>query len=133
MYYAVIDSASLKNPTILNKYKHLRVTVRFEPQSTTSKYHYNFLLQFPNSIVNKAIADIQNEMLHSWYSFFWNDNILNVVFDKKRFFVSLPNGWLSNEIEEARKYGRLQGIPEEYLDFKVYFKPHKDTVQEFSK
>jgi len=133
MYYAIIDSASLKNPTILNSYEHLKVTVQFEPQSQTSKYHYIFLLQFSDNAVDKAIDDFQQEMLYSWYSFFWNDTSLNIVFDKKRFSVSLPDGWSSDEATKAVEFGKSQGIQEEYLDYRAQFKPYEDKLHELIK
>ena len=133
MYYALIDSSSLKNPTILNSYEHLKVTIQFEPHSSASKYHHNFLLQFPDNIVDQAITDIQKEMLESWYSFFWNNSTLNIVFDTKRFAVILPDGWSSSRMRLAQEFGRSQGISEEYLDFKVYFKPFEDMVRKLTK
>lgn len=133
MYYALIDSSSLKNPTILNNYEHLKVTIQFEPNSLVSKYHHNFLLQFPDNVVDQAIADIQKEMLKSWYSFFWNNNMLNIIFDTKKFAVSLPDGWSSDQMKQAQEFGKSQGISEEYLDFKVYFMPYDDMVRELTK
>ncbi len=133
MYYALIDSSSLKNPTILNNYEHLKVTIQYEPNSSASKYHHNFLLQFPDADIDQKIAAFQKEMLYSWYSFFWNANLLYIVFDEKRFIVSIPNGWLTDEMKDAQKYGKSQGIAEEYLDFKVYFKPYQDMVRELIK
>lgn len=133
MYYALIDSSSLKNPTILNNYKHLKVFIQYEPSSSANKYHHNFLLQVPDDDVNKLIAEIQKEMLRSWYSFFWNERVLNIVFDKKQFSVNLPNGWSLNQARQAQKFGKSQGISEEYLDFKVYFKPYEDMAQELTK
>jgi hypothetical protein len=129
MNYALIDSSSLKNPTILNKYEHLKVTIQFEPNSSTSKYHHNFLLQFSDNVVDQAIIDIQKEMLESWYSFFWNDKVLNIVFDKQKFIINLPDGWSSSQMKQAQEFGRLQGVSDEYLDFKVYFKPFDDLVR----
>jgi len=124
MYYAVIDSSSLKNPTILNNYKHLKVTIQFEPHSSASKYHHNFLLQFPDNVVDQAIIDIQKEMLYSWYSFFWNDCVLNIVFDKKRYQINIPIELSSKKYTSAQEFGKTQGIQEEYLDFVKYFKPY---------
>ena len=133
MFYALVDSAALKNPEVLNNYKQLKVTIQFEPQSSTSKYHYNFLMQFPNNVLDKAITGIQKEMLYSWYTFFWNDKVLNIVFDKKKFEISLPNGWNSSKIKEAQEFGRSQSIKEEYLNFKDYFKPYEDMVRKLIK
>lgn len=129
MHHAIIDSASLKNPTILNTYKHLNVTVQFEPQSTVSKYHYIFLLQFQDALVDQAIVEIQKEMLPSWYSFFWNETTVKIVFDTARFAVTLPDGWASAEVVKAKEFGKSQGIPEEYLDFQSQLKPYTDMVK----
>ncbi len=133
MYYALIDSSSLKNPTILNNYRHLKVTIQFEPNSSASKYHHNFLLQFPDTDIDQIIANFQKEIQYSWYSFFWNDRVLNIVFDKQRFSINLPDGWSSGQMKQAQEFGRSQGISEEYLDFKVYFKPYEETVRELAK
>lgn len=129
MYHAIIDSASLKNPTILNNYEHLKVTVQFEPQSTVSKYHYIFLLQFPDTAVDQAIAALQQKMLPSWYSFFWNDTSVNIVFYTARFLVNLPDGWTSKEAMKAKEFGKSQGIAEEYLDFQSQLKPYRDNMR----
>lgn len=133
MYYALIDSSSLKNPTILNNYEHLKVTIQFEPNSSASKHHHNFLLQFPDASIDQIIANFQKEMLYSWYSFFWNDKMLYIVFDKKRFLIDIPHGWSSDQMKQAQEFGRTQGIAEEYLNFKVYFKPHEAMVCELTK
>ncbi len=123
MYYALIDSSSLKNPTILNNYKHLKISIQFEPNSSVSKYHYIFLLQISDEDIDQSIIDIQKEMLYSWYSFFWNKRVLFIVFDTKRFTIDLPDGWTSNQMNQAQEFGKSQGISDEYLDYKKYFIP----------
>ena len=124
MFYAIIDSASLKNPTILNRYHKREVTVSYEPESTANKYHYNFFLEIKTKDIEKVIAKIQKEMFPGWYSFFWRKNLLYIVFNSKFFKLNLPSGWSSAEYKEAKKFGRSQEIPETYLDFKKYFQPY---------
>lgn len=123
MFYAIIDSASLKNPTLLNNFQHQKVTVSFEPESTTNKYHYNFLLELKTDEIEKVISNFQKVMLPCWYSFFWSKSNLYIVFNLKYFKIDLPNGWSSNEYIKAQEFGKTQSIPEIYLDFKKYFKP----------
>ena len=123
MFYAIIDSASLKNPTILNDFPHKKITVTFEPQSSTNKYHYNFLLEIKTDNIGNVISKLQKEMLSSWYSFFWSKSKLYIVFNSKKFEIRLPGGWISKEYKSAQQFGRSQNIPQEYLNFKKYFKP----------
>src|SRR3989338_2768637 len=105
MFYSVIDASSLKDPTILNEFKHLKVTIQYEPHSPTQKYHYIFLLQIHDSEINSVISKIQKEMLYSWYSFFWSKPLLYIVFDSKKFEINLPGGWSSDEYIQAQKFG----------------------------
>ena len=128
MFYAIIDSASLKDPTILNDLSQLEVKVQYEPHSTTNKYHYNFLLQFKDKEIMTVITKTQQNMLSGWYSFFWSKSILYIVFDSKRFKIDLPNGWSSDQYKAAQKFGRSQNIPDIYLNFKTYLQPYKDMV-----
>ena len=123
-YYSIIDSASLKNPTLLNKFKHLKVTIQYEPESPTAKYHYIFLLEFNTEKIGKIISDYQKEMLYSWYSFFWSKNLLYIVFDSEFFKIDIPSGWSSDIYKAAQLFGRKQKIPEIYLDFKKQFHPY---------
>lgn len=118
MFYALIDAASLKKPTILNNFQHYKVMVKYEPQSPTSKYHYVFLLQLEENKNDEIITTIQQEMLFSWYAFFWSDSRLYIVFNSKKFTVYLPNGWESESYRAAQEFGKTQDIPEEYLDYK---------------
>lgn len=128
MFYSVIDAASLNNPTILNGFTHIDVSVHFEPKSPTSKYHYIFLLKFKDSEIHQQLTKVQKEMLYSWYSFFWNERILYIVFDKRKFEISLPGGWSSPEYKAAQEYGRTHGIPDAYLDYRQDFQPYAEIV-----
>lgn len=126
MFYAVIDAASLCNPTILNDFHCERVTVNHESESTTSNYHFNFLLRIEDAQIEETITKIQKEMLLGWYAFFWNDSILHIVFNIKKFEIQLPDGWSSEICKVAQIFGKTQNIPEEYLDFKKFFLLHKN-------
>ena len=122
-YNALIDSASLKNPTILNDFSQIKITINHEPHSETAKYHYNFLLEIPKEKMNSAIIKIQKQMFPGWYFFFWNKKTLFVVFNTRKFKINLPGGWQSANYKTAQSFGKKQGISVKYLDFKKYFRP----------
>jgi len=128
MFYSTIDAASLNDPTILNRFYHRKVTVQYEPESPTSKYHYIFLIQIEDKEIESAMTTLQKEMKESWYSFFWSKGMLYIVFDAQRFQIDLPDGWDSGNYKSAQDFGRSQGIPEVYLDFKTHFQPYKEMV-----
>lgn len=123
MFYTLVDSASLKNPTLLNGFKFRKVTVSHEPKSTSAKYHYNFLLEIQSRALENVISKFQKEMLSGWYSFFWNKSLLYIVFNSAKFKINLPDCWESKEYKAAQIFGKSQNISEEYLNFKKYFNP----------
>ena len=128
MYFAVVDSASLNNPMILNNYRQIRVTVQDEPQSSATRYHHAFVLKFENEDIEKIISEFQAVMLPAWFSFFWDDIGAYIIFDKEKFYINLKVGWVGPEVARAIKFGRDEGIADEYLDFEKYFEPHQKTV-----
>ena len=129
MFYSIIDAASLNDPTILNSLNHRKVTVQYEPESPTSKYHYIFLLQIDDTAISSVTTKIQKEMKESWYSFFWSKSILYIVFDTDKFQIDIPDGWNSENYNAAQEFGRTQKIPEVYLDFKTLFQPYKEMIE----
>jgi len=126
MNYANIDAASLNNPTVLNDFQTIKVVIQDEPESSTSKYHFIFLLQIDETEIDQSILTIQKELQEGWYTFFWSDRTLNIVFNTQKFQIALADGWVSKEYNAAKKYGRTQNIPEKYLDFKKFFLLHKN-------
>ena len=129
MYYSIIDAASLNNPTLLNELRQRKVIVKYEPESPSSAYHYNFLLEIDDNDINGVIKKIQNTMKESWYTFFWNKTTLFITFNTKQFQINIANGWSSDSYKSAQAFGRTQKIPEIYLDFKKYFQPYKENFE----
>ena len=129
MTYAIIDSESLNNPTILNDFNQIKVTIQYEPNSSANKYHHNFLLKIDDDSHHRIIDKIQKEMKKGWYLFFWNENKLTVVFDKKSFEMDLPINKQSLEYRAAQEHGRIQDIQEEYIDYVRYFTPLYELAQ----
>lgn len=120
-FYSIIDAASLRNPTILNDLNSVKVTVQHEPESSSNPYHFIFILRIDDDQIENIISKIQYEMMESWYAFFWSDSTLYIVFNSKKFQISLPDGWSSETYKAAQAFGKTQNIGEAYLDFKKYF------------
>jgi hypothetical protein len=129
MFYAIVDSESLENPTILNNFEQLKVTIQYEPLSNESKYHTIFLLKFEDDFIEKAIKLIQKELKKSWYLFFWNKNTVNIVFNIKQFKVNIPINSNSSEYKSAQEFGKSHEIQDEYLNYIKYFQPYYDMTE----
>jgi hypothetical protein len=126
MYKAAVDTESLQDPTIINNLKQLKVVIEYEPNSNVSKFHHVFFL-----LVNsQEIEKIANNMKRGWYSFFWDNHSLKVVFYKKTFNISLPGGFSSEEYKRLIDYGKKQGIEEEFLKIEKYFNRYKKLVEQ---
>jgi hypothetical protein len=129
MFYAIVDSESLENPTILNKFKQIKVTVQYEPLSNANKYHTVFLIKFEDNFIDNSIIAIQKELKKGWYLFFWNKNTINIVFNTKQFKVKTPINTNSSEYKSAQEFGKSQDIHDEYLNYIKYFQPYYDMTE----
>lgn len=123
MFYAIVDSESLNNPTILNDFFQIKVIIQYEPLSSANKYHHNFLLKFEDDSIHNSVSEFQKEMKTGWFLFFWSESILTIVFNKQKFEVDIPINELSNAYKSAQEYGKSQEIQTEYLDYLKYFTP----------
>lgn len=125
MFNAVIDTESLKDPRLINNFQISKVKVEYEPNSEVNKYHHVFFVKINPELLNQKIKALAQEIKNGWYAFFWNDQELLIVFNKKSFKVLLDNP----DYSEAQSYGRSVGIQEEFLDLKNYFERYKKIAQ----
>jgi len=97
-YYAAIDTESLFDPTIVNKFEQLKVLIEYEPSSTASKYHHVFLVKIFDDKIQESIKIIQNSIKEGWFAFFW-DKDKNITVYKGASFEMFP---------EAIEYGKTK-------------------------
>ena len=125
MYFAVIDTESLKDPRIINQFQISKVIVEYEPNSEANKYHHIFFIKINPEEIEKKIDSIAKEMKDGWYAFFWDDEFLFIAFDKQTFKVTQTKLEKDTQYIKAQKYGRSVGIQDEFLNFKDYFERYK--------
>ena len=118
MYFAAIDTESLQNPTIINRFKQVQVIVEYEPKSEADKYHHVFLLKIPESQINSLVKTMSDKIKTGWYAFFWSER------DDKIVYKDIVFG----DLDQAIQYGKKQGIGKEFLDLKRYLKRYKQHV-----
>ena len=105
MYTGVIVQNSLKNPSILDGFQILK------------KWTDEDWELYKVDATKEQIQSLSGELSDGhWYTHFWQDNELIVVFKDKifEFDVNDKDGRLA-----AVEYGMSIGIPEEQLDFRT--------------
>lgn len=108
MYHSIVIRESLKNKSVLDKYRILRTKI-------SERWHMHIIEVLDPE---EFIATIQSTMTTSqpyYFHIYNNNNLLIVAFKDKMFKLNSndKNTWV-----EAQKYGGEQlGIPGEELDF----------------
>jgi len=125
MYFAVIDTESLKDPRIINSFQISKVVVEYEPNSEVNKYHHIFFLKIKSYEIENKINLIAKEMKDGWFAFFWDNQFLFIAFNKQTFKVNQAMLEKDKQYLQAQDYGRSVGIQDEFLNFKKYFKRYK--------
>lgn len=128
MFYGIIESESLNNPTILNSFKTKKVVVESVPLSENPYWHI-FIVEVDDNSIEKLAYDLSLVVKPSWYQIFWNDEWVYVVLQSKVFELRREKAWSSPEYEEMRKYALGRGIDEEYLDFNQNFAEYEKIIQ----
>jgi len=120
MFACVIDSYSLENPLIINKYHVQKIVIEYEPQSDTGKYHHIFFLTVQNKDLDQFIHDISTNTLIGWYIFCWNNEKIYIIFHSKAFEMKNEKYWKTLVYTDSQKYAVENGIQEVYTDFKKF-------------
>ncbi len=128
MFYGMISSEGLENPLVLNSFNPSRVVIDYQPKSTGSSYWHRYLLQIEDEKIDSVVNQFRNLMKHGWYSIFWNDKTVYVVFKDKVFKLEKEKVWKSEEYKNVRRYGIEHGVQEEYLDFNERFKYYNKQI-----
>lgn len=126
MYHAAIDTESLKDPRIVNKLQISKAVIEHEPKSEANKYHHIFFVKIEPEEIENKINLIAKEIKDGWYAFFWDDQSLFIVFNKRSFKVKISILEKDQQYREAQDYGRSVGIQDEFLNFKEYFDRYKE-------
>lgn len=129
MYYGIVESESLNNPLILDKYKVKKVVTEFQPNAKTKQWHI-FILEILDDSIFSLVKEISSEIKYGWYAIFWNDIKTYVVFSNKVFDLKKEQKWLSKGYEAVREYGSKNGVQKEYLDFNKNFVQYNKLIED---
>jgi hypothetical protein len=109
-----IIAEGLSDPTIINEFSVYEATISedimpINYQGNIGRWHgYGVICS------REEINALQPYILHGWYAHFWNENTIIVVYNDKQFKLLKDD---KNTWKEAIEHGKMQGIPENELDF----------------
>lgn len=126
----MLSSEGLENPLILNQFKPIKVVIDYQPHSTTSQYWHRYLLNFKTDEIEKIVNKLTKLMKYGWYSIFWNNNTVYVVFKNKSFKLKKEQNWQSKDYLKVREYGVNHGVQKEYIDFNDRFEHYKELLKD---
>ena len=126
----IIDAESLTDPLWLNTLPQLHVSIEFEPNSETSKYHHVYYLKIHEDD-SETISALQKQLKRGWYAFKIQSDRYTILFNDAVFNI-LHVDSTSEAYISAQHHGRMQGIQDEYLNFQSFIMRYTKQIQEFN-
>ena len=119
-----VVAEGLSDPSIVNKCGVVGASITDEDkpidyEGNKGRWHIYWI-----ECERETIEEFRSCVVEGWYAHFWNEDSLLIVFSDRVFKVSRSDrlSW-----SEAIEHGKMQGIPEEELDF-----PTDETHDEVS-
>ena len=109
-----VISEGLSDPSIINNYRVVGASITdddkaIDYEGNKGRWHIYWI-----KCGREAIEEFQPYVVEGWYAHFWNEDRLIIVYNDRVFEASQSDrlSW-----SEAIEYGKMQGIPEDELDF----------------
>jgi catechol 2,3-dioxygenase-like lactoylglutathione lyase family enzyme len=132
MFYAMASSEGLEKPQVLNDFSILKTVIDYKPGSHDGPYWHRYLLQFSDNEISAIVEKFAGLMKDGWYSIFWNEKTVYVVFSNKVFQLPKEKIWKSSKYQQMKAYGINHGVQEEYLDFNERFQQYNELVNQLT-
>jgi hypothetical protein len=115
MFRGKINSEALNNPIIINEMKIVEFHIEHHPEAN-AKFWHCFRVNISDSKISSITERISKEIKKDWFSIFWNEKEIFVIFSGKIFRLSRQDKQ-NSKWKEAIDYGVKLGIQEQYLKF----------------
>ena len=113
-YLGTVIKESLEDPSILDELDVLQEYIEEHPNEEFEEWHLCEIHIEPENM-DSITQRLQSALRSGWFTHFYREDKLIVVFKDKIFHASRRD--LSSQ-QEAIEHGLNQGIPKEQLDFK---------------
>ncbi|MEI6810462.1 MAG: hypothetical protein WCK60_00220 [Candidatus Nomurabacteria bacterium] len=108
MYKGTIVAESLKDIEILNNIKVISLK-ETDDENVADRWHIYSVL-----VTDEEIDILEKQLKESWYTHFWNETKLIILFSNKKFICDIND---KTSWQPAVDFGLSIGIPKEQLDF----------------
>lgn len=125
----MLSSEGVEDPLILNSFRPLDVVIDHKPGADTLYWH-RYLLQIEQQEIMDVVSKLTSLMKKGWYSIFWNEKTVYVVFKNKNFSLKRETNWGSAAYQKVQAYATSHGVQKEYFDFNERFIHYTSLIQE---
>ncbi len=101
MFYGYVLSESLKDPTVLNRFNKIKVTIEKHKESGQKIWH-SFKIKVSDRKIKNAARVFSVQIKNSWYAHFWNNKKVYVIFSNRVFTIPHEIKWKSKEYQKCR-------------------------------
>jgi hypothetical protein len=113
-FKGVIIAEGLDDPTVINKFVIYKAIITKDGVPIDYEGHLGRWHIYHVMSSKEEIDKLQTHILKGWYTHFWKDDKIIVVYNDKQFEILKDD---KSTWEKAIEHGRLQGIPENEFDF----------------
>lgn len=125
------SSQALSDPLPLNDFTPVKVFIDYKPDAKSGPYWHRYLLQIPDKKIPSVTKKFSKLMNYGWYSIFWNEEEVFVVFKDKIIKLPREKVWKSKRYEELRKYAFSHGLEKRYFDFNERFAHYEKLLKDY--
>ena len=109
-----IIAEGLSDPTIIGKFSVHKATITEDNMPIDYEGNIGRWHGYEIRCSREEINALQPYILRGWYAHFWNEGKIIVVYNDKQFELLKDD---KSTWREAIEHGKIQGIPENELDF----------------
>ena len=129
MYYFMISSEALADPTVLDTFRPIKVIVDQRPSADAPVWH-RFFFSFMDHQLDTALRKFKDNLIEGWYAIAWNKSEVRVLFKDEQFILAREEDWKSPEYKAMQAYAIDHGVQGEFIDFNERFE-HYSEVEDY--
>ena len=129
MYYFIVSSEALSDPTVLNSLHPIKVIVDPRPSADAPVWH-RYFFSFMDHQLEEMLIKFESNIIYGWYAVAWNKDVVHVLLKNKRYILNREKDWKSAEYKAMQDYAMAHGVQAEYLDFNERFK-HYAEIEDY--
>lgn len=127
------SSEGLEDPLVLNNVTPIRVIIDHKPDAESGPYWHRYLMKVKDDDVVETIQKFSALMKYGWYSIFWDESTVHVVFKDKIITLPRERNWSSDAYKELQEYAFTHGLEAKHFDFNERFEHYESLLALYNK